>query len=206
MNLKICAMCHQNLSDYLFNKDSSISDGLARYCRKCINIYQKKRKHHPEKIRVTEEKECLVCNKLFVPNNVTQKYCNSGCSRTANGVQNISYYKKCAYCSSWFITSRPLHSFCSAECSKSKRSVPNESIQSSFVREYYLEKFNFTCQVCQTIFPWPELHCHHLLPLSLGGDDAETNITVLCRTCHAKQHNVATWRFVKNNPEFAHLF
>lgn len=51
------------------------------------------------------------------------------------------------------------------------------------------------CEACRWSPPcgpaWDGiLHAHHVVPLSDGGDDARSNLVVLCPNCHALAHKV----------------
>lgn len=63
---------------------------------------------------------------------------------------------------------------------------------------------NYTCQSCgKTRFNskkienakkerrpafWTELHVHHIVPLSKGGDNSLSNLICLCEQCHENRH------------------
>lgn len=44
------------------------------------------------------------------------------------------------------------------------------------------------CCCCKRSGPNVELHVHHIIPLSNGGTNSETNLVTLCYSCHNKQH------------------
>ncbi len=50
------------------------------------------------------------------------------------------------------------------------------------------------CEACGVI---EFLDVHHIYPRSLGGDDTEENLIVLCRSCHMK----ADWALIKQEKE-----
>lgn len=47
---------------------------------------------------------------------------------------------------------------------------------------------SFRCVCCLRGIAHGELHVHHVLPLSLCGSNAPTNLVTLCYPCHNKQH------------------
>jgi len=49
------------------------------------------------------------------------------------------------------------------------------------MRDYYLKKFNNKCVNCGSA---EYLELDHIKPISLGGDNSEENIQVLCRLCN----------------------
>ncbi len=68
-------------------------------------------------------------------------------------------------------------------------------------RKKVLERDNYTCTECG----WPkgfkrksrELHIHHIISLSKGGDNSLDNLITLCHVCHKKVDN--SHRLVRNN-------
>lgn len=52
-------------------------------------------------------------------------------------------------------------------------------------REVY-RRADYTCQNCGQ--GNIELHAHHIVPVSVGGTNALTNLACLCRACHRKLH------------------
>lgn len=60
---------------------------------------------------------------------------------------------------------------------------------------HVLYRANGVCEYCQNNAPFnrrvdgtPYLEVHHIIPLSLGGDDAIDNAVALCPNCHRKTH------------------
>jgi hypothetical protein len=50
-------------------------------------------------------------------------------------------------------------------------------------------RFKKTCQNCLEQFTRiRDLRIHHVIPLFLGGQDIEANLTLLCKSCHFKKH------------------
>lgn len=47
---------------------------------------------------------------------------------------------------------------------------------------------NFTCSKCKKIFTSYELRVHHMIPLSKGGSNSESNLQTLCGNCHKLKH------------------
>jgi hypothetical protein len=147
---------------------------------------------------VYESKKCGFCNIEFTPNRGNQRYCKETCLRQAKKSPVVSYYRKCAYCKEWFYPKHSTHFFCTEDCVKGKRTFSMKNINPHFEREYFLEKYDFTCQICNKRLPWDGLHCHHILPLSYGGEDTEDNLTILCVECHKAQHTPQEKERIKN--------
>ncbi len=48
---------------------------------------------------------------------------------------------------------------------------------------------NYTCQICEEIFPEDKLEVDHIFPHSLGGSNQTTNLMALCRPCNENKSN-----------------
>ena len=136
-----------------------------------------------------KEKICKQCGLSFIPYNKGQKFCCLKC-RKKRDIKNGCYpslkfkKKKCKYCRKIFKPKYGFHSYCSIRCQQLSRN--NLKLQKPIVREYYLEKANFTCEKCG--ISEVDLHLHHIVPLFRGGKDIENNIQVLCKKCHFEKH------------------
>jgi 5-methylcytosine-specific restriction endonuclease McrA len=53
-------------------------------------------------------------------------------------------------------------------------------------RQVIYKRDNYRCVNCGSVNV--ELHAHHIVPLSLGGTNAMTNLVTLCRDCHEILH------------------
>lgn len=47
---------------------------------------------------------------------------------------------------------------------------------------------NYTCSTCKKVFDSYELRVHHMIPLSKGGSNKESNLQTLCENCHKLKH------------------
>jgi surface protein len=59
------------------------------------------------------------------------------------------------------------------------------------LRRQVYKRDNYKCQNCGIRGGKngsAELHAHHIVPISSGGNDVISNLTTLCRTCHGKIH------------------
>jgi len=56
------------------------------------------------------------------------------------------------------------------------------------LREFILERDNFTCQVCGIFLMDISLEVHHIKPLFKGGTNDEANLITLCHECHRVKH------------------
>mgnify|MGYP002760246465 CR=1 FL=1 len=59
------------------------------------------------------------------------------------------------------------------------------------LRRQVYKRDNYECQNCGIRGGKngsAELHAHHIVPLSSGGNNVISNLTTLCRTCHVKIH------------------
>lgn len=146
---------------------------------------------------------CEVCSSKFIPRARNQRFCSMSYYRSSINKPNVTYYKRCPDCSKWFTTSYRLTKYCGDPCYKVGRANITTSLD--YKREYYLEKYDFVCQICRGKFIPANLHCHHIIPLFLGGSDLESNITVLCVKCHQRQHTKSNWNRIKDDIRSAKL-
>lgn len=70
-------------------------------------------------------------------------------------------------------------------------------VRDPYIAEYAKRKANGICQLCGKMAPFndkkgrPYLESHHIVWLSLGGEDSIENTAALCPNCHKKMHVVA---------------
>ena len=65
---------------------------------------------------------------------------------------------------------------------------PRSSI-SKALRYKILKRDRFTCQACGARAPDVELEVDHIIPVSKGGTDDESNLTTLCKACNRGKSN-----------------
>jgi len=145
---------------------------------------------------------CVLCGKQFTQKAANQKYCSYDCqlSTWRDGEQLT---RRCRACGQEFRTWRKYQRYCSSECGQRYRQKYRDATSVPLLKEYFVEKYDFRCQQCAGRFDFSHLHVHHIKPIALGGESCEENITVLCRTCHAKQHNNLMADYVSKHPKFA---
>ena len=134
---------------------------------------------------------CKGCGNLL--NNEQRSYCSEKCEynykKSRYNENRIKLSKRqCKRCGKTFQPKFKRHVFCSLECRKRIRNNFNKYD----LREFILERDNFTCQKCKRRFHLSsELHAHHIIPLHKGGKDILQNITTLCKQCHQEIHSLA---------------
>lgn len=90
-------------------------------------------------------------------------------------------------------------SFCSTECSERFHSLVTWHRTRNAYSNQIVWRDNLTCQDCGTFLafqneygiyvPWEVgAEVHHILPVSMGGDDNPENLITLCHECHLKRH------------------
>jgi 5-methylcytosine-specific restriction protein A len=57
------------------------------------------------------------------------------------------------------------------------------------MRHNILRRDNYVCQVCEEPYPEYKLEVDHIIPLSQGGYDVESNCQLLCISCHQQKTN-----------------
>ena len=98
--------------------------------------------------------------------------------------------KECPTCGKTFISYHEGRIYCSPTCSskahyKRMGMTPKDW---EILREYILERDNYTCQKCGYFSMTTGMAVHHIIPLCQGGTNDEDNLTTLCNTCHRKSH------------------
>ena len=70
------------------------------------------------------------------------------------------------------------------------RAVRNTMVVKTWftIREFVLERDNYTCQDCGALLFSPQLHVHHIKEQWDGGSDEESNLITLCPQCHISRH------------------
>ena len=80
------------------------------------------------------------------------------------------------------------------------------TLQGFEVREYLLQKYQYTCVYCQKCAfqngksIQTRLEIDHVVPKSKGGSDRVSNLVVACRDCNQKKGNLSLEDFLKNKP------
>lgn len=65
------------------------------------------------------------------------------------------------------------------------------------MRESIYNRDNHTCQFCGLVLAAKELTIDHLIPLSLGGLDEQTNYVTCCRPCNQRKANLPLGDFAR---------
>lgn len=144
---------------------------------------------------------CLYCGKPIVYEKRHNKFCNSSCAATYNNLhKKPKDYGKCLYCG------KPLNrsgkKYCNNKCQAQYKKqqfleqwknglhnghIPNGQI-SVFIKNYLLEKHNYTCEKCG----WGQINPYtNKVPLEIHHIDgnwennSEDNLQVLCPNCHS---------------------
>jgi 5-methylcytosine-specific restriction endonuclease McrA len=62
------------------------------------------------------------------------------------------------------------------------------------LRQKILERDNYTCQICHRKLPADQLIIDHIIPISFGGTNDESNLRTVCRECHKLLAAAPYWR------------
>jgi 5-methylcytosine-specific restriction endonuclease McrA len=131
-------------------------------------------------------KECEQCGADYWTYNRKAKKCND--------CLNEKMYQKqlhkhiCPICGIEF-SAGIKKKYCSKGCSRGIRHT-DMGLMTKLTKEYFCEKFYFTCQKCLAIGTMENFHIHHIIPLSDRGKNTEDNLTLLCIICHRKAHGM----------------
>lgn len=98
---------------------------------------------------------------------------------------------QCGYCERIFTPRHSNQRFCSKECCNEARVVyKGLRLKWADLREFVLERDNYTCQDCGKQLADNELEVHHVVPLYSRGTNKETNLVALCHKCHKGRHSL----------------
>lgn len=156
--------------------------------------------------------KCKICDKEFISNKPTAKYCSKTC--TNRGIHKKGKYKDynctCVVCGKEFKGSRYNSKTCSEKCNHNYctaiRKKRYQRLQRlghydySITLEAVYEKFGGRCNICgkQLSFDsdvlsndYPSID--HMIPLCKGGYHEWNNVQLLCRHCNFKKGSKPTW-------------
>lgn len=135
---------------------------------------------------------CQHCGKPYEPNRPNQKWCSERCGHLGRGEQAEKLEKICAFCGETFLAYQKNTVYCSDKCRRQAyRKTRGLNLNKRFwqnLREFVLERDNYTCQDCGKFLMDIGLAVHHIKPLYKGGNNNETNLISLCHKCHKKRH------------------
>lgn len=103
-----------------------------------------------------------------------------------------SYKKICVTCGKEFEAYRKDRKYCSIRCQGLARQL-NFNLTSEewdMLREFILERDNYTCQDCGRFAMDIGLEAHHIKPLFRRGTNDEKNLITLCHKCHKHKHHL----------------
>lgn len=138
-------------------------------------------------------KQCLECGSDFQAdtreiNRGNAKYCSLKCSgkNTINHIEPIKHI--CKHCSREFYSKSKDAKYCSAVCKgKNYRNKQNLTETSRSIKSLYKKLQFLPCQICG----WNEAtrDIHHIIPVSKGGQNEESNLIVVCPNHHRMIHS-----------------
>jgi len=98
--------------------------------------------------------------------------------------------KICPVCGKEFGTYNRGRIYCSHACQAKKRrqNIGISEREWVWLREFIMERDNYTCQDCGIFLMDLGLEVHHIKPVIKGGGNKETNLVSLCHKCHARRH------------------
>ena len=136
-------------------------------------------------------KQCVVCNDIFSTNSGASVYCSDECKnkwyelhgRRRTGRREIPE-RKCSICGGIFKPQHGNNKYCSRACSL--KSLNNGQQRRTF---FIFERDDFKCIYCgrSSIKDNVVLHCDHIIPRVLGGEDVARNLVTSCRVCNTSK-------------------
>ena len=134
---------------------------------------------------------CQHCGQPYEPKRVNQKYCSEKCYKLHQGRANHST-RICPTCQSSFRPFAKTHIYCSSSCQREQYQIikgfKTTRYQWENLREFILERDNYTCQDCGAFQMDIGLEAHHIKPLFRCGANTPQNLISLCHKCHKKRH------------------
>lgn len=132
---------------------------------------------------------CADCGKPYTKHTAAQKRCDP-CRREKEGCAE-SAKKNCLVCGRPFFAFAVHYAVCQ-RCRNSrnisKRRYSN-TVEYRRMRSIILEKMGGKCAQCQKPISDPAAyHLHHIRPVCDGGEDAASNMTLVCLRCHKTIH------------------
>lgn len=130
--------------------------------------------------------KCGFCLKEHSFTGRNRWFCSDGCSDSFNDRGG----RPCKECGNIFLfdMTDTRKRYCSPSCrykSRYKRRSAMNSLSTDWKHEVIVSLFNYECQICGIS---KKLHIHHIIPVSIGGRNHISNITVLCSKCHRNLH------------------
>lgn len=103
-------------------------------------------------------------------------------------------------------------SFCSNECSVNFNRLVTWGRKRGAYSNQIVWRDNCTCKDCGAFLAYRNEHgvfiplecgaeVHHILPVSMGGDDSPDNLVTLCHSCHQKRHEGLRRKLCKKEGE-----
>lgn len=143
---------------------------------------------------------CITCKKDYIAKKPNGKYCSIPCEKDGQRKQLLDLQCFCckkAFQRPSFTVRKNTRVFCSTKCRNRTYSQENPNRYGSRwarIRERFVKKHDYTCMVCgERNEEKYGLEVHHVVPINEFFDpedgNVETNLMVLCKTCHKEKHN-----------------
>lgn len=131
---------------------------------------------------------CLHCSTLFTGRVRDRKkglalFCSKSCAASGNKNHKLLYEKTCRNCAKEFTTSFITTKYCSDAC---KTKYRNRIRKTDRRRGIFKIIAALPCEICG--YSRASRDVHHIIPLSLGGNNTKDNLISLCPNCHRECH------------------
>lgn len=130
---------------------------------------------------------CDTCWEDFTTTAPTKRMCYT-CVPAKPKKPPAPHEKECPRCNKIFYANHGLQRIC-CDCRTISRKIEVGPIHFK-QKEYFCEKFYFTCQSCGLIGGICDFDVHHIIHISRGGPHTEDNLTLLCGPCHRAAHKI----------------
>ena len=102
--------------------------------------------------------------------------------------------KICSVCKGRFSSMYERTVYCSKKCAGDARDI-KRGLRVTFhywvgLREFVIERDDFTCQDCGSFMMGVGLVAHHIRELYKGGSNTPENLITVCSKCHKRRHRL----------------
>ena len=106
-------------------------------------------------------------------------------------IDKTQFHRKKRWCGSEFCKEQINDKVKNSNYKKAQKKIEKGTFRHGVneeLRKYIKDRDDLTCRLCIKQIESYSSQVHHIVPVSYGGDDAITNLILLCSNCHTKVH------------------
>lgn len=190
------------------------TSGGQKYCSvKCRQVAFRRAAHGkcPVKRPLDETFACEICAQETVRIKIGQKYCDEECVKEARrrrqrkrmgSIHFIGEILRCCWCHTPMMRQARAQKYCSPACMKAAQHRHRRAAKAGatlgvlYTRHEIFQRDGWKCQSCGKRVRDNVRRGHpsksvvdHIIPLSRGGAECESNVQTLCWYCNTVKHN-----------------